>query len=74
MKNLFTWACVVVLLLASASPAWAQRKKSKFTPPDTQSYMLPYIITVAVVLGGVSVVCMPTKRKRDVDVTKEDEH
>lgn len=71
MKRMLAGVCLV-LAMTAAAPVWAQRsgKKDLLAPPDTQAYVLPWIVTIVVTLGGVSVVCLRSRRKREIDVSR----
>jgi hypothetical protein len=59
----------VCLTLALPSTAWAQGKKKQEVKEAEQSYMLPYILTGVAALIGLAVVCMPSQRKDEVDLS-----
>jgi hypothetical protein len=62
---------VVCLALACPTAAWAQANKKKQDEKEPeQSYMLPYILTAVAVLIGLAVVCMPSQRKEEVDMSE----
>ncbi len=53
---------VVILWLGTSSDALAQKKKQEKEAAPTKSYVLPYMIVLAVVGVGVMTVCRPGRR------------
>jgi hypothetical protein len=60
----------ICLALAFPPTASAESKKKQEAKEPEQSYMLPYIITGVAVLIGLAVVCMPSQRKEEVDMSE----
>ena len=51
--------------------ASAQGKKKAEAKEPEQAYMLPYIMTAVAILVGLAVVCMPSQRKDEVDMSSD---
>ena len=60
----------ICLALTFPATASAQGKKKQETKEPEQSYMLPYIMTAVAALIGLAVVCMPSQRKDEVDMSE----
>ncbi len=68
------WLIVaLVLSLAAVSPASAAPKKKAEEVAATKSYVVPYMVVLALVGLGLMSVCRPSKRKDKPDERKEEE-
>jgi len=72
-RSLARCASLTAICLALAFPgtASAQGKKKAEAKEPEQAYMLPYIMTTVAVLIGLAVVCMPSQRKEEVDMSED---
>jgi integral membrane sensor domain MASE1 len=72
-RSLTGWASLATICLALSFPstALAQGKKKAEAKEPEQAYMLPYIMTTVAVLIGLAVVCMPSQRKEEVDMSED---
>jgi hypothetical protein len=63
-------AICLALALPGTASAQGTKKKQEVKEAE-QSYMLPYIMTAVAALIGLAVVCMPSQRKEEVDMSSE---
>lgn len=63
------------MVLFTASPAWAKPKKQEAAAAPTKSYVVPYMVVLAMIGVGLMTVCRPASRleKPDDRVQKDDE-
>lgn len=61
---------VVAALLIYSSPGlvWAAGKKPPVNePPAPKGFTMMYMATIIVIAGGVAIVCLPSRRKKEVE-------
>lgn len=57
-----------LLICAGPGLAWGAGKKPKAVePPAPKGYTMMYIATIVAIVGGVAVVCLPSRRKKEVE-------
>lgn len=61
--------------LMTTDLAWAKRAKKELEEAETKSYVVPYMIVIALVAVGLMTVCRPSRRldKADEKQAKEEE-
>ncbi len=70
-------ACVALiasLCLFDTSVSWAAKKKAEAEAAPTKSYVVPYMIVLVLLGGGLMAVCRPSGRHDKMDdMNKKDE-
>jgi hypothetical protein len=75
-RRLAVWLLVMTtVVLFTASPAWAKPKKQEQAAPPSKSYVVPYMLVLAMIGVGLMAVCRPANRleKPDDRMQKEEE-
>ena len=62
----------VYFWLLSSPLVWAAKKKAKEVAPPTKSYVLPYLIVLALLAVGLMTVCRPGGRRDRVEEKVKD--
>jgi hypothetical protein len=61
-------ACAGLMIWGAPGLVWgAGKKPTPVLPPQPKSYTMMYMATILVVAGGVAIVCLPSRRKKEVD-------
>jgi len=61
-------ALAALLICAAPGLAWGAGKKGKpVEPPAPKGYTMMYMATIIVIAGGVAIVCLPSRRKKEVE-------
>ena len=68
------WLGLVLFALAFSATAWAQGPGNAAAPPTApRAYTLPYVVTVMMVVLGMTAACMPTIRRAEIDTPHDDD-
>jgi hypothetical protein len=73
LQRVLVGLMLVSLLVLTPTTALAQKKKKKEEELPTKSYVLPYLVVMAMVSVGLMTVCRPGKRQDRPDDKKADE-
>ena len=65
----------MTVALFTTSPAWAKPKKQEKEAPPSKSYVVPYMVVLAMIGVGLMAVCRPANRleKPDDRMQKEED-